>query len=169
MFSRIQSLQIKRRYILENAIKHQFIPFKQVNEIEYLRVIDFFFWHLTLYFFSGATIERLIKDTYFMLNHDSFIKAFATKENLGFKLNMSKALTLNLIIDYINQCNNAFQDVQQKSEIKLVNIFRTLFLLTFVDIKTLDTVFKYDLDAQLYNNFLHSKTPEADYVSKLLN
>lgn len=167
LFSKIAILQEKRNCILQYAFDQQLLPLQDLHEISHFRIIDFYFWHITLYFYAGATTHRIISDCTYIVQQAIFKRAFELKKSLGFNLNVEKIKSVECIQQYIRQCELLFAQYKDYPDLHLTHMFRTLFFYQFVD--QTQSHEKYDLDVTLQFNRIHHCTREGQIVAHILS
>ena len=124
----------KRMAVAKNAIKNKQIPFDFPEEIGFVRVPDYYFCELAIYFGNGAITHSLAKETMAVIRDEFFVKSFCEMKNFGITLKSLDESTLEHFANkYIALCKNIFEKNQTNPNFKMQLCFTALFLLLFTD------------------------------------
>lgn len=163
-----QELLPKRREILRE-LRESGLNFRQIDDLLYTRVFDFFFWELSAFAYMKTDRELVYNEVYHVLREPEFIKSLEVQRKYGVQYLKYDAKTLReRSRHFVDICLYTYNDIAENGRnIKFYEVFILAFIMFFCrETEVADQ--EYNQLSKLLRQFYDNTTPEAAYMNGLL-
>ncbi len=157
----------KRVQIISEAIRAKKFPVKKVDELKFIRVIDYAFWLLPSFIDSGVSKFGLEQEWFNVIRDPCFKAGFCCQEKFGFKLiNFEDDTLRQKINQFISYCCEIYNEKKSDPKFKPVYAFITLFMLMFT--KQIGILKLVNFQAKFLHDYYWQLTREARFLKQMI-